>query len=133
MVNVGGIVSVGGGAGGSGGGSTSGITTLNPGGNTGPTVTLEGVNGIEITGGTNTILIDGVALSGTVSKFAQSFTAITSGLFTHNLDTLDVIVQVRDAETGGASVLLPDMIIIENTNQVSLLFNRPQSGRVVIV
>lgn len=133
MVSVGGIVSVGGSSGGSGG-STSGIQTINPGGNTGPTVTFVGVNGITVTSpAANTVLINGVGLSGTVTKFASSFTAITSGLFTHNLNTLDVIVQVRDSITGGASVLLPDMIIVENLDQVSVLFNTPQTGRVVII
>jgi len=133
MVNVGGIVSVGGGGAGSGGGSTSGITTLNPGGNTGPTVSITGVNGIDVTGGSNQIVIDGAAVSGSVTKFAASFAGITSGLFTHGLGTLDVIVQIRDSETGGASVLIPDMIIIENLDQVSITFNTPQSGRVVII
>lgn len=132
MVNVGGIVSVGGSSGGSSG-STSGIQTINPGGNSGPTVTITGVNGISVTGGGNQIVINGASLSGTVTKFASSFTAITSGLFTHNLNTLDVIVQVRDGVSGGASVILPDAIIIENLNQVSVLFNTPQTGRVVII
>ena len=132
MVNVGGIVSVGGSTG-AGGGSTSGITTINPGGNTGPTVSITGVNGITVTGGSNQIVINGAAVSGSVNKYAESFIDITSGVFTHNLGTLDVLVQVRDRETGGATVIIPDMIIVENLNQVSVLFNRPQSGRIVII
>jgi len=129
MVNVGGIVSVGGGIGGGGGGSSSGITDIN--GQTGPSVTLVGTSGIEISPvAPNQI---NIGFTGSVSKFAASFVGITSGLFTHGLNSMDVIVQVRDAVTGGASVLIPDMIIVENLNQVSLLFNTPQTGRVVII
>lgn len=132
MVSVGGIVSVGGSSGGSGG-STSGIQTINPGGNTGPTVTFVGVNGITVTSpAANTVLIDGASLSGTVTKFAASFAGITSGLFTHNLNTLDVIVQVQDNQVP-RRVIHPDEIKIENSNQVSVLFNTPQDGKVVIV
>jgi hypothetical protein len=68
-----------------------------------------------------------------VTKFAASFTNITSGVFTHNLGTEDVIVQVHDRQTPRRRVMLPDEIIIENSNQVSVLFNRPQSGRIVII
>ncbi len=131
-LGIGGIVSVGG-TGGGGGGSSSGIFTLNPGSNTGPTVDVQGVNGIEVTSpSTNVILIDGVSLSGTVTKFSQTFVGITSGLFNHNLGTEDVIVQVHDANVP-RRVIYPDEIKIENSNQVSLLFNVPQDGKVVIV
>jgi hypothetical protein len=132
MVNVGGIVSVGGSSGGSGG-STSGITSIN--GQTGPAIVIVGVNGITVTAGGNQILIDGAGASGTTSgasKFAASFSSISSGLFTHNLGTLDVIVQVYD-NGGPRRAIMPDDIIIENTNEISIIFNSPQSGRVVII
>lgn len=132
MVNVGGIVSVGGGSGGSSG-STSGILSIN--GQTGPAVTIVGVNGISVTAGGNQIVIDGAGASGTTSgatKFAASFSSISSGLFTHSLGTLDVIVQVYDNGSPRRAIM-PDDIIIENTTQISLIFNTPQSGRVVIV
>jgi hypothetical protein len=157
MVNVGGVVSVGGfgGSGGSGG-SNSGIQTFN--GLVGPDVTLVGtsgvqvapvsastinigvdaigVNGISVSIVDNQLVIDGVGASGAgggVTKFAATFSNITSGIFTHSLGTLDVVVQVRDNASGGGRVLIPDFIVIENLDQVSLVFNRPQSGRVVIV
>lgn len=133
-LGVGGIVSVGGGTG--SGGASSGIQTINPGNNSGPTVTFQGVNGIQVTSpSTNLILIDGAGASGVSSgttKFAASFSAITSGLFTHSLGTMDVIVQVYDSGSPRLQ-LLPDQIRVENSNQVSVLFNRPQSGRVVII
>lgn len=134
MVSIGGIVSVGGGGSSSGGGSTSGITSINS--QSGPAIIITGVNGISVTANANQILIDGAGASGTqssVSKFAASFSSITSGLFSHNLGTLDVIVQVRDSAAGGARIIIPDEIIVENLNQVSLLFNAVQSGRVVII
>lgn len=131
MVNVGGIVSVGGSSSG-GSGSTSGIQSIN--GQAGPAIVITGVNGITVTAGGNQILIDGAGASGTsggTTKFAASFSSISSGLFTHGIGTLDVIVQVYSDIPRRA--LMPDDIIVENTNQISLIFNTPQSGRVVIV
>lgn len=132
-LGIGGIVSVGGGSS-SGSGASSGIQTLNPGNNTGPTVDIQGVNGVVVTSPfTNIILIDGAGASGVgTNKFASSFSSITSGIFTHGLGTLDVIVQVYDDQVP-RRWLLPDEIVIDNVNQVSILFNRPQSGRVVII
>lgn len=131
-LGIGGIVSVGG-TGSSSGGASSGIQTINPGTNTGPTIDIQGVNGITVTSpSANVILIDGVALSGTVSKFATSFSSTTSGLFSHNLGTEDVIVQIYNDQIPRRQIL-PDEIKIENSNQVSVLFNTPQSGRIVIV
>lgn len=131
-LGVGGIVSLGGGSGGSSG-SGSGIQSINT--QTGPNVVIVGVNGIEVTTPSpNIILVDGAGASGvnSVSKFAASFSAITSGLFTHGLGTLDVIVQVYDNGSPRLQ-LFPDQIRVENINQVSVLFNTPQSGRVVII
>lgn len=157
MVGVGNIVSVGG-FGTGGGGGSSGIQELN--GQTGPIVTLIGTSGIVITPvapnqinigfngstsqsgvvGVNGItveqiagdfVVNGAALSGLSStKFSQDFVAITSGLFTHNFDTLDVIVQVFDENR---CVMYPDKITVENGDQVSVRFNVPQTGKVVII
>jgi len=122
MVGVGNIVSVGG-AGGSGGsgGSGSGIQDLNS--QEGPSVTLVGTSGIVVSPVSPNVINIGYA------KFSTTFTSITSGIFTHRLDTEDVIVQVYSNNR----LILPDQIIIENSQQVSVLFNRPQTGKVVIV
>lgn len=156
MVGVGGIVSVGGTGGGGGAGASSGINFLN--GQIGPSVTLVGTSGIIITPvagniinigyaasgviGVNGIevqqiggnyVIDGAGASGvggSVSKFAASFVGITSGVFNHGFNTLDVVVQLFDANR---HFILPDNIVVENGDQVSVLFNRPQSGRIVII
>lgn len=133
MVSIGGIVSLGGGTSGGGGGSTSGIQSIN--GQNGPAVSFTGVNGIVVTAAGNQIVIDGAGASGTsggTTKFAASFSSISSGLFTHGFGTLDVIVQVYD-NGSPRKAIMPDDIIIENTTQISLIFNTPQSGRVVIV
>jgi hypothetical protein len=130
-LGIGGIVSVGGGTGGGGSGSASGITEIN--GQIGPVITIVGVNGISVTVPvSNTILIDGVALSGTVTKYAASFAGITSGIFTHNLGTEDVIVQIYTLAFPRMQ-MWPDKIKIENSNQVSVLYNSPQSGRIIIM
>lgn len=113
---------------------SGGIGSIN--GQIGPDIDIQGVNGIEVmVDGPNSILIDGVGASGaggSVSKFAASFSNITSGVFNHNLDTMDVIVQLW-TDSFPRLWLIPDQIKIENSNQVSVLFNRPQSGRVVII
>jgi len=132
-LGLGSIVSVGGSVGGSGGGS-SGITEIN--GQTGPIVTIIGASGISVVvTGPNEITI---GLSGTVptsgaSKFAASFSSIASGQFVHGLGTMDVIVQVRDNPSGGGRMLIPDDIIVDSPDFISLVFNHPQSGRVVIL
>lgn len=135
-LGVGGIVSVGGSSNAGGGGGGSGIQEINPGGNTGPTVTFQGVNGIEVTSPSpNIVLINGASLSGTsstVSKYSALFVGITSGLFTHNLGTEDVLVQVQDNQVP-RRVIHPDEVKIENSNEVSILFNTPQDGKIVIV
>ena len=104
-LGLGGLISLGGGSSSSGGGS-SGIQIINPGNNPGPTVEFVGSNGVEVTSPSpNVILIDGAGASGAaggVSKFSATFSNITSGLFTHSLNTLDVIVQVWDGPGGGA-------------------------------
>jgi hypothetical protein len=78
-------------------------------------------------------LVDGAGASGvggTVSKFSASFVGITSGTFNHGFNTLDVIIQVFNENT---RVIEADNIIVENGDQVSVLFNTPQTGKVVIV
>mgnify|MGYP003394105616 CR=1 FL=1 len=130
-LGIGSIISVGGGTSSGSGGSGSGITSIN--GQTGPAITITGVNGIDVTTAGNVITIDGAGASGVgTNKFASSFSSITSGIFTHGLGTLDVIVQVYDDQVP-RRWLLPDEIVIDNVNQVSILFNRLQSGRVVII
>lgn len=119
------------GASGVGGSDGSGINDIN--GALGPSITLDGANGANVLTNGNTLTVDVSALSGLVpTKFAASFVDISSGLFTHNLGTEDVIVQVRDDRVP-PRVIQPDDIIIENTNQVSILFNRSQTGRAVII
>jgi len=108
----------------------SGINAVN--GDTGPNIDLVGVNGIEVTAvGGGTIVIDGAGASGTL-KFAASFTNVVSGQFTHNLGTRDVVVQIYE-ESPLAIQIIPDRIIRDTPDTVSVLFNRAQSGRVVIV
>lgn len=131
MVGVGNIISVGGAGGGSGGGSLSGITSIN--GQTGPSIIIDGANGVSIVTGTNTITVSAASLSGTLpNKFAADFVGITSGQFQHNLGTRDVVVQVYDDSSPPREILY-DNLILDTLDAVSLLFNRPQNGRIVII
>lgn len=68
-----------------------------------------------------------------VQKYAANFTNITSGTFMHGLGTIDVIVTVYDDNIPREQVI-PDRIILDGgINFTSVLFNRPFSGRIVIV
>lgn len=114
-------------------GSSSGIIEIN--GQFGQAIQISGINGIDVTQPrSNLILIDGASISGvgSVNKFATDFTGMVSGLFSHGLNTLDVIVQVRDHLSAG-KVLIPDEIVIEDLDHVSIIFNIPTDGRVVIL
>jgi len=135
-LGVGSIISVGGGTG--GGGASSGIQTINPGTNIGPTIEFQGANGVVVTSpSTNVILIDGAGASGvsggtTASGlcFAADFTGITASTITHNLGTTNVVIDVFDASD---NQMHPDAVSIIDINNISLAFNTPQTGKVVIV
>jgi hypothetical protein len=123
---------------------SGGIGGIN--GQIGPHIELKGVNGIDVTvDSENCILLDGVSISGvggsgdvTVissgvsSQFAASFTNTVSGLFNHNFGTRDVVVQVYDTSAPPRK-LIPDDIVYDTLDAVSVLFNTPQDGRVVII
>lgn len=117
----------------------SGINAVN--GDRGPNIDLIGVNGIQVTPlGNGQILLNGIALSGisggssspsgTTSCYSASFTGILSQTFTHGLNTLNVIAEVYDSN---GIAILPDDITIVDVNSVTLSFNRPATGRVVIL
>jgi hypothetical protein len=122
---------------------SGGIGGIN--GQIGPHIDIKGVNGITVTvPSENCILVDGAGASGVSgggttiiqsgisTQYAASFTNIVSGLFEHNFGTRDVIVQIYD-DGAPPSQIWPDRIIYDTLNAVSVLFNTPQSGRVVIV
>ena len=125
-LGVGGIVSVGGGTGGSS--STSGILEIN--GQTGTVITLVGTSGIVIAPVAPDQINIGFGGSVLASKFSATFASITSGTFNHGFNTLDVVIQVFDESR---QVIHPDVIRVDNGDLVSVLFNTPQTGRIVIV
>jgi hypothetical protein len=133
MVSIGGIVSVGGSSGGGGSGSTSGITTINPGGNHGPTVIFQGANGIQVTSpSANVVLIDGAGASGTINinKFIAVFNNVTAVTGIHNIGNEDIIVQVYNESK---LQIIPDEIEIIDMNSVAIRFNTLQSGKMVVL
>lgn len=114
-------------------GSSTGITSINS--DTGPAINIVGVNGATVTNpSAGVILVDVASLSGSVglSKFAASFVGISSGLFQHNLGSRDVLVQIQD-DSGPPRKIIPDNIIFDDLNHVSVLFNGPRSGRIIII
>lgn len=127
-MQVGGITNFDGGGNGSSG---SGIQSINS--QTGPAIVINGVNGIAVTSTGNVITINGAALSGVAgssnSCYSASFTGITSQTFTHGLGTTEVIVGIYDSLN---IAIIPDDVTIVDANNVTVTFNRAQTGKVVI-
>lgn len=117
---------------------SGGIGSIN--GQIGPAIDLKGVNGIEVTvSAENCILVDGAGASGVGGGgggstsglcYAADFTSITSSTINHNLGTTNVVVDVFDASD---NKLLADRVGVVDLNNIILEFNRPQTGKVVIV
>lgn len=104
----------------------SGIGLIN--GQTGPNINFVGASGVNVVvTDTNEITIS--ATSG-VLCYRTNFSNITDQTFTHNLNTQNLIIQVRDQEN---EVLDPDKTIIVDDNSVRLVFNVPQTGEVIII
>lgn len=117
---------------GGGGGDGSGINAIN--GDTGPNIEIKGVNGVDVSNPTpGCILVDAGSVSGlTDRKFAASFSPTTSGAFNHNLGTRDVLVQIQDVSSPPRWII-PDEIVYDTLDQISVLFNTPQAGRIIII
>jgi hypothetical protein len=115
-------------SGGGGGGDGSGLNAIN--GELGPNIEIDGVNGVDVSTNNNTITIDAASLSGAVSCFTETFTDVTSTTINHGLGTSSVITNVFDSSD---NQLHPDSLNIVDTNNVLLGFNRPQTGKIVIV
>ncbi len=134
MSNInGGYISFGGGGSG-GSGSNSGIQSINN--EVGPDISFYGESGIYVRTAANTIIIGSSGTSsGSVNKFASNFINMTSGQFAHSLGTRDVVVSVYDNGTINRPPyeIMPDEIILDNLDSLSLKFNSPTSGRVVIL
>lgn len=107
---------------------SGGIGSIN--GQIGPAIEIAGVNGITVTvSAENEILINGAASSGTLC-YSESFVSQTSVTLTHNLGSTDVVVEVFDASD---NKILADRVGIVDLNNVILEFNRPQTGKAVLV
>lgn len=96
-----------------------------------------GVNGVTVAQIGGNFVVDAAPLSGlitagSISKFTASFSNITSGQFIHGLNSRDVLVQVYE-ESPLALQIIPDEIVRDFPNIISLVFNRPQSGRVIVI
>lgn len=101
-----------------------------------------GVNGIVVSQVGGNFVIDGASLSGqtgtisgvsvnAVLSYSAEFSNLTSGIFDHGFGTRETIVQIYD-DSLPPRVIVPDAIISENLNQIGIIFNAPQTGRIVI-
>jgi len=97
-----------------------------------------GINGIDVHQVDGNFVVDGAALSGLIGSgsgsgcYSASFGPTTSGRFEHNLSTRDVVVQILD-DSLPPQQLFPDRVLYDTPDAISVLFNRPQSGRIVIL
>ena len=96
-----------------------------------------GVNGIDVQQVGGNFVIDGAGASGVSGGgstsglcYAADFTSITSSTITHNLGTTNVVVDVFDASD---NKMLADRVGIVDINNVILEFNRPQTGKIVVM
>lgn len=80
---------------------------------------MVGIGGIVSVGGVASVLCHVV-----------SFTDVTAMTFNHNLGTLNVAISIYDASE---SQIIADLVQIIDANNINLQFNRPQTGKVVII
>lgn len=124
---MGGIINIAGG-GGTSTGAASGIQSIN--GEDGPSISINSPDGtINVTSQSDTISL---SASGILALRAYNFSTITSGTFNHGLGTRDLLVQIYD-DGGPPHMIIPDEIILDTLDDLSLTFNYPTSGRVIIV
>ena len=62
--------------------------------------------------------------------YSESFVSVTSITLNHNLSSLNVIIEVFDASD---NKILADRVGIVDLNNVIIEFNRPQTGKAVLV
>ena len=98
-----------------------------------------GVNGIDVQQIGGNFVVDGASLSGLIPEpslasgcYTESFNAITSGNFVHNLGTQNLLVQVIDNHSPPRQIFT-DGISYDTLDSISVLFNRPQSGKVIVI
>lgn len=71
---------------------------------------------------------------GSVNKFSADFVNTSSGQVSHSLGSRDVVVSVRINDAAGRPrEVTPDDIIFDTPDFLSVLFNTPQTFRVVVV
>lgn len=97
-------------------------------------VSVLGASGIivDIVGQTMTIAAN-IDLSTVARCYSEAVgVAATVWTITHNLATTDVAVSVYNADSP-ALAIIPDRIEVTNANTVTIRFNVPQTGNVVVV
>lgn len=117
----------------------SGLHSLN--GETGPDVTLIGDTFSSITVPSSNHIKVNIDPSGIMDsrKYVEAFTSLTNyalgafRTFTHGLGTYDVVVQTYDTSAPNGKLIMPDDIVIEDENSVTVYYNAQTAGRVVII
>ena len=119
----------------------SGLNSVN--GQVGPDIELIGLDNVFVfpnSTGVSEVFI-GVDTSGVLNsrKYVEAFTSLTPyalgsfKTFTHNLGTYDVIVQLYDTSLPHGKQIMPDDIVIDDENSVTVYYNATTAGRVIIL
>ncbi len=96
-------------------------------------INVVGASGIIVDIVGQTMTIGANTDIGSVARcYAETFSAATSWTVTHSLDTEDVDVMVLD-DSSPREAIIPDSIVITDSNTVTITFNVAQGGRAIIL
>lgn len=96
-------------------------------------ISVVGASGIivDIVGQTMTIASN-TDISNVARCYSETFSAATSWVVTHSLGTTNVVVNVYN-DASPPRAILPDRIVLTDSNNVTVAFNASQAGHVVIL
>jgi len=97
------------------------------------TISLVGASGISVDLVGQTLTIGPAIGGGLATCYSESFTASTSWSVTHNLGTADVSVTVFNSAGVPRRIIFPDGISISSVNALTVNFNTPQAGEVLVM
>jgi hypothetical protein len=95
-------------------------------------VNIVGASGIVADLIGQTLTITPGPSGGFTTMHVQAFAAATTWTVAHNLNTVNVVVNVYD-NGNPAKLLIPDGVLLTNANSLSVKFNALQAGKVIVI
>jgi len=96
-------------------------------------ISVVGASGISVDIVGQTMTIGPAFGQGFATCYSETFTAATSWTVTHNLGTPDVSVTIFNNAGLPRRIIFPDSINITSNNQLTVNFNTPQAGEVLVI